>query len=275
MRSFLIVCLLLTGYSVVADEYTTVSPEHLAKMQLDTGDVLIQLIPDVAPAHVERFKSLIRKGEYDGKSFYRVIEGFVAQGGLEDDKNVPALAIEAEFAYQAGQFFEVQSPDLFAPVTGFYRGVAAAADPKNNTAWLTHCPGTIAMARGNEADSATSDFYFVIGQAPRYLDRIMTIFGRVVDGFEHVQQIKRGKSSENGMIKDKSARTLIHKAVIVSDLPKEQQPSVGVLTTSGEAFSERINSRKHRSHAFFFKKPPAVLDVCQIPLPVKINSQVQ
>src|SRR5690606_39743658 len=58
--------------------------------------------------------------------------------------------------------------------------------------WLTHCPGIVAMARNNEPDTGSTDFYIVIGQAPRYLDRNLTIFGRVIDGMEVVQRIHRG-----------------------------------------------------------------------------------
>ncbi|XOV81301.1 MAG: peptidylprolyl isomerase [Aestuariibacter sp.] len=274
MRAILLICLLALSQIISADEYQQVAPENLVKMELDSGLVLIQLAPDIAPKHVAQFKSLLKEGKYDGKSFYRVIEGFVAQGGLENDKDVASLPIEAEFPYVPEDFTKVQEADLFAPVTGFMEGFAAAADPDKQQAWLTHCPGTIAMARGTDANSATSDFYIVIGQAPRYLDRIMTVFGRVVFGFDKVQQIKRGKSSANGIIQDKEKRTHIKQMTLVTDLDKTLQPKVEVLKTAGEAFATRIASRKHRSHAFFFKTPPAVLDVCQIPLPVKVNGQL-
>lgn len=269
-----VVSSIFISVSTVADEYIKVPAENLVQMELSTGSVLIQLMPDIAPKHVAQFKRLIKEGKYDDTSFYRVIEGFVAQGGLEGDESVASLPIESEINYSPEQFTAIQSPDLFAPVTGFYKGFPAAADPENNALWLTHCLGSIAMARGNEPDSATSDFYIVIGQAPRYLDRIMTVFGRVVAGFDHVQQIQRGKSSENGMIAEKENRTLIKNVRLVSDLPENQQTLVEALKTSGEVFSEKIESRKHRSHAFFFKKPPPVLDVCQMPLPMKIDGQL-
>lgn len=282
MRVLLLLFFMFSLPGVMADEFQKVPADDLIIMELDSGRVMIQLIPAVAPNHVARFKQLVASGQYDGKSFYRVIEGFVAQGGLENDDTLNTedatklapLGIESELAYQAEQFTVVQTPDLFAPETGFFSGFPAAADPETHKAWLTHCPGALAMARGNEADSATSDFYIVIGQAPRYLDRIMTVFGRVVSGFDAVQRIRRGKSSENGIISDVEQRTIIHKVSLVSMLPEAEQPLVEVLKTQGDTFSERIASRKHRSHAFFFKKPPAVLDVCQIPLPVKIDGEL-
>lgn len=93
MRTLLLICLLVLSPLLSADEYIKVASGNLIKMELDTGTVLIQLAPDIAPKHVAQFKSLVKEGKYDGKSFYRVIEGFVAQGGLENDKDVASLPI--------------------------------------------------------------------------------------------------------------------------------------------------------------------------------------
>ena len=75
-----------------------------------------------------------------------------------------------------------REPDLFARQTGFIEGFAGARDPQGGTAWLAHCPGAVAMARNEGPDTSRTDFYIVIGQAPRYLDRNMNVFGRVVHG---------------------------------------------------------------------------------------------
>ena len=138
-----------------------------------------------------------------------MIDGFVAQGGDGSDlgelSNVPLLNAEFEIDWnEEFSYMHVQSPDMFAPETGIIDGFAVARDPSRDKVWLTHCPGTVAMARNDDLDSSRTDFYIVIGQAPRYLDRNMNIFGRVVYGMDVVQRIKRGPILGNGVIQDEN-----------------------------------------------------------------------
>src|SRR5690606_39564594 len=174
-----------------------VEPENLVVLTLPDGEVLIELAPAFAPRTVAQFKELVANGFYDGLEFYRVIDGFVAQGGDGSDMAGTAPAVPLlppQFARACAAellFLSVQRLDMFAPETGFIDGFAAARDPEAGRVWLTHCPGIVAMARNNEPDTGSTDFYIVIGQAPRYLDRNLTIFGRVIDGMEVVQRIHR------------------------------------------------------------------------------------
>lgn len=140
------------------------------------------------------------------------------------------------------------------------------ASNNENTAWLTHCPGTLAMARGNEADSASSHFYFVIGQAPRFLDKIMTIFGRVVYGMEHIQAIKRTSVIEGEYAVDSRDHTPIIRLTLMKDVPIKDRIIIEVENTESVAFAKRLNKRRNRESEFFFQKPPPVLDVCQVPV---------
>ena len=232
--------------------------------------MVIELAPQFSPKHVEQFSALVKKSFYDGTKFYRVIDGFVAQAGPKDgsekDKSVPVLAIEGEFSIDKNTpFTHVQTGDLFAPKTGFQAGFALASD-NNSRAWLTHCPGTLAMARGNDADSASSHFYFVIGQAPRYLDKIMTVFGRVVYGMEHIQAVQRTSVIEGEYAVDSRKYTAIISMKLMSDVPKAERIIIEVENTESSAFAERLVKRRARAHEFFYQKPPAVLDVCQVPI---------
>ena len=122
------------------------------------------------------------------------------------------------------------------------------------------------MARGNEADSASSHFYFVIGQAPRYLDGIMTIFGRVVYGMQHIQAIQRTEVVEGDYAVDHRDFTKIISMQLMSDVPKAEQIHLEVENSESTAFGERVVKRRNRESDFFYKKPPSVLDVCQIPV---------
>jgi len=244
-------------------------------LTLPHGKVVIELAPQFSPQHVAQFSELTKKGFYDGTTFYRVIDGFVAQAGPKDgskkDKSVPLLAMESQWKTDKNwSFTPVQKQDLFVEQTGFKDSFAIAYQAGENDgtgkAWLTHCPGTLAMARGNEADSASSHFYFVIGQAPRYLDDIMTIFGRVVYGMQHVQAIQRTEVIEGEYAVDHRDFTKITNMQLMSDVAKAEQIHIEVENTESSAFAERLVKRRNRDAAFFYKKPPPVLDVCQIPI---------
>ena len=244
-------------------------------LTLPHGKVVIELAPQFAPKHVAQFRQLTQQGFYNGTKFYRVIEGFVAQAGPKEgskkDQSVPLLTMESEWRLNAEDLYTpVQKNDLFAPQTGFKDSFAMAFQTESsqapNRAWLTHCPGVVAMARNNEADSASSHFYVVVGQAPRYLDNIMTIFGRVVYGMQHIQAITRTEVMTGEEAINTRKFTPIVTMKLMADVPIAQQIQIAVENTESVAFSERLDSRRHRDSAFFYKKPPPVLDVCQIPI---------
>lgn len=135
-------------------------PENVLLLDLSNGGrVAIQLRPDVAPNHVARIKELTRKGFYDGLTFHRVIEGFMAQGGDPAGDGTGGSPL----------------PDLKAEFNG-----------------LPHVRGAIAAARARSEDSANSQFYIML--APRLsLDRRYTVFGRVISGMNHVDSIEKGE----------------------------------------------------------------------------------
>jgi peptidylprolyl isomerase len=253
-----------------------VDPDNVAFMELPEGRVVIELNPTFAPKTVAQFKRLVLSRFYDGLSFYRVIDGFVAQGGDGSDlgalSEVPLIDAEFEIAWSDELPFKpVQQPDMFAAETGFMDGFAAARDDGREKVWLTHCPGVVAMARNEDADSSRTDFYIVIGQAPRYLDRNLSIFGRVLEGMDVVQQIHRGPAGNNGVFQDDTASTRIRSIKLLSEFPEEEQLKVFVMDTNSEAFEELLADRRIRKHKFFHHRPPPVLDVCQVPVGSRIT----
>ena len=276
--ALLVACLVTTGSLTAAEELTwrELDPENTVFMELGNELVVIELNPVFAPKTVKQFKRLAQENFYQGLSFYRVIDGFVAQGGDGSDlgelSDVPL--IDAEFEIEPDEelpFMPVQSPDMFAPETGFSNGFAVARDPSKNKAWLTHCPGVVAMARNDDPDSSRTDFYIVIGQAPRYLDRNLNIFGRVVYGMDVVQRINRGPALRNGIIDDETGRTRISKLRMLSDIPEDDRLSSYVVDTHNKAFAELLKDRRQRKQKFFHNKPPAVLDICQVPVTGRIT----
>jgi cyclophilin family peptidyl-prolyl cis-trans isomerase len=135
-------------------------PENVLMLDLTTGGrVTIQLRPDVAPNHVERMKTLVRRGFYDGLAFHRVIDGFMAQGG--DPKGDGTGGSEL--------------PDLPAEFNV-----------------LPHARGALSAARGSDENTANSQFFIMF--APRLsLDGKYTVYGRVVSGMQYVDAITRGE----------------------------------------------------------------------------------
>jgi len=251
-------------------------PAELVYMQIGEGLVVFELNPVFAPKTVEQFKTLIKADFYRGLSFYRVIDGFVAQGGDESDINAPNSQpmLEAEFEIDWSDelnWVSVQKEDLFADETGFVDGFAAARNDKK--AWLSHCPGVLAMARNNEPDTGSTDFYIVIGQAPRYLDRNLTIFGRVVHGMNVVQQIRRGPSDQNGIIESDTDRSRILSMKAGDDIAAEDQLEIYVMDTSSAGYKKYMRARRNRSDDFFHRKPPKVLDVCQVPVASRVEKR--
>lgn len=253
------------------DEWRAVAIENMVMMTLPHGNVVIELAPQFSPKHVEQFMRLTKEAHYDGNKFYRVIDGFVAQAGPEDgsssDRSIAELDLEGEWQTDKDWSFTlVQNKDLFAEQTGFKDGFALATNASENRAWLTHCPGVIAMARGNDANSASSHFYITNGQAPRYLDRIMTIFGRVIYGMNHVQAITRTATIDGDTEVPKSAYTPIISMKMMADVPEAEQIQLEIKNTESALFAKKLAERIKRDNAFFFKKPPPVLDVCQTPV---------
>ena len=248
-----------------------VAADNLVFLQLQEGQVVIELNTRFAPKTVEQFRRLVQSRFYQGLSFYRVIDGFVAQGGDGSDlgelSEVPELDAEFELAWNPEwPFTEVQENDLFAPLTGFADGFPVGrADRSDGSSWLLHCPGVIAMARNEDADSSRTDFYIVIGQAPRYLDRNMNVFGRVIHGMDVVQRIQRGPTEQNGIIQSDTARSRIVSMRLGTEQAAEERLRAYVPDSNSKPFERMLDDRRERKQKFFVQRPPEVLDICQVP----------
>lgn len=152
--------------AVPALSASAATDENTLILELKSGFVTIELMPDVAPKHVERIKTLANDGFYDGLNFHRVIDGFMAQTGDPKGDGTGGSKL----------------PDLEAEFSSkpFVRG-------------------TLGMARAQNPNSANSQFFIMFQSAP-HLDGGYTVFGQVTDGMEHVDAIKRG-SGQSGMVR--------------------------------------------------------------------------
>jgi len=276
-RKFLMAAFLagLPAGPAFADEWRDVDPENLVIMELNHGRVLIELAPQFAPHHADRFRALVRSRFYDGKSFYRVIDGFVAQGGIGegDDKKLPEWpSLKAEFDRNIGidvEFSPLGSPDLFADKVGHVDGFPTGQSKKDKRMWLLHCPGALAMARDNDPDTGGTEFYVPIGQAPRRLDRNLTVFGRVLEGMQYLQKLNRGDPKvESGVIQDVSKRDPIVRVQMAADLLEADRPHIQVMDTTSKAFADYKAQRRNPAPDFYRRVYPN-LDICAFNAPVR------
>ena len=148
-------------------------------LKLKDGDVTIELYEKIAPNHVKRIKQLAQEKKYDGVVFHRVIDGFMAQTGDVQYGNSESKNYNLKLAGTGGSEY----PDLKAEFS--------------NT---PHEKGTLSMARSSNPNSANSQFFICFEAAP-HLDRQYTVFGKVIDGMEFVDKIKRGDGA-NGSVSD-------------------------------------------------------------------------
>ncbi|WP_166423218.1 peptidylprolyl isomerase [Paraglaciecola sp. 20A4] len=261
------------------EEWRDPDSDNLIYMQLDTGLVIMELAPFMSPINVAQFKNLVIDKFYDGLDFYRVIDGFVAQGGDVNErkqhkysKQLPAETSRSVSENASPEeFMLVQSPDFMAPQTGFLHGFAAGRDPRTNQEWLVHCLGVVAMGRNNGLDTASTEFYITIGQAPRHLDRNMSVLGKVIYGMEHVQRIKRASVNiPSGVIEDPTKRTGIVWAKLAKDIPSQDRIHVQVQNEYSDAVASRLSGGRTLGNEFFHFKGNGNLDVCYYNLKTRI-----
>jgi len=254
-----------------APQQYQVAQSDLVYMETSEGRIIYQVLPQVAPNHAKRFQDLVAEGWYDGLEFYRVIDGFVAQAGegereWNNVKGKPGKhksELKGELTRPlSNDFMLVQSPELLAPETGFIDSIPAGRDPKTKEEWFLHCPGMVAMARGNDVNSGATEFYINIGQAPRHLDRNMSVFARVVDGLEVAQRMTRGNRSKGGVVEPATSRAQILSARLGSDLHASQRVKVTVDRFDSERFQQRLNSAKNKTHEFYVYPGNGNVDVC-------------
>jgi peptidylprolyl isomerase len=266
-----------------AADWRDVDPNNLVLIDTGYGQVAVELAPQFAPRHVERARALIRAHFYDGLSFYRVIDGFVAQGGIgegtaatkDHPKEAVALTkwppLKAEFEQPISvsqRFTPLGNRDLFASEVGHIDGFPVGRE--NGRQWPIHCPGTFAFARDNGADTATTEFYIVIGEAPRRLDRNLSAFGHVIDGMQYLQKLKRGDPKiENGVIQDVANRETIVRMRLAADLPPKDRPHYQLMRTDSASFATEKELRKNPAPEFYIHTPPPILDICGLSVPVR------
>jgi peptidylprolyl isomerase len=255
-------------------DWRTPDPQNVLVIDTNVGRIIAELSPEMAPAHVDRIRTLTRQHFYDGLTFFRVIGDFMDQTGDPENNgtggsSLPDLQPEFTFRRAPGGFFKTgtKGPDEEAHSTtdiGFFGVMPVRSSPEMQMmvtadgkapAWGLFCPGVLGMARAQAPDSANSQF-FLMRDTKHDLDLKYTPFGRVIAGEEVVLKIKTGEPvppPQDRMVKVR----------LLSDIPENERPKVQVMDTGGPAFKALVEAQKAAKGGAF--------DICDVEIPAQIK----
>ena len=259
-----------------SSDWRTLDALNTLYLELPAGRVVIELAADFAPRHVANIKALAHQHYFDGLAIVRAQDNFVVQWSDPDNTRSVGNAqktLPAEFSRTAKElpFTVLPDPDTYAPEVGFANGFPAAREPRTHLAWLVHCYGMVGAGRDNDVDSGGgTELYVVIGQAPRQLDRNVTLVGRVVAGMELLSTLKRGTGAL-GFYEKPTERTAIRSLTLAADVPEAQRSKLEVMRTDTQTFTDLIETRRNRRDEWY-KVPAGHIDVCSVPLVVRTRS---
>lgn len=255
-------------------DWRTPDPADLWIIDTNKGRIIVELAPGMAPAHAERVRMLSNFEFYDARTFFRVIDDFMAQTGdpLDDGTGGSAQPdLAPEFVFRRGMAMPFTTaatapPDNRVAVTtelGFVGVMPVRSMPSmqmmvtadgKTEGWGMYCPGVAGMARGEPFDSANSQFFLMRG-TKRQLDRQYTPFGRVIWGLDVVRAIKTGEP----VAQPQDHMTTVR---VASALPEAERPKIEVMDTRSDAFKARLAAAKAERGAAF--------DVCDVEIPVRL-----
>ncbi|MFC7380187.1 peptidylprolyl isomerase [Brevundimonas sp. GCM10030266] len=258
---------------IASTDWRTVAPENLLVIDTTKGRIIVELTPEIAPLHVERMRLLARSGFFNGLTWHRVIDWFMAQtgdplGNGEGQSAYPDL--KAEFTFR-------RDPAMaFAPVAapqgarlGFIGSLPVQTQPDaaftqtgdgKVHGWGVYCPGVVGMARDEGNDTANSQF-FIMRQAYPALDKRYSIWGMTVAGLDVVRALQVG-DGENGMMAAAQPDRMT-RVRVASDIPEAERPVVQVLSPTSERFMGIVGEARTARGADF--------SICDVTLPVQVT----
>jgi peptidylprolyl isomerase len=254
-------------------DWRSPDPDNTLYLEIPTGRVVIELAPRIAPAHVANIKLLVRAGYFNGLAIVRVQDNYVVQwddGGHQRPIPAGVRPVAPEFTADrsAGRFFQtLPEHDVYAAEVGFLDGFPAGRDPRSGNVWLAHCYGMVGVGRDDPPESDGTEMYAVIGNAPRQLDRNVTLVGRVLKGVELLSSLPRG-SGEMGFYVGSEPPVPIASVRIAADVPAAERTPLEVLRTDSATFRTVLEQRRNRREAWF-KFNPGHIELCNVPLPVR------
>jgi peptidylprolyl isomerase len=258
--------------SAQASEWRKPNPADILYLELPKGRVVIELAAKAIPQHAANIKTLVQAHYFDGLAIIRAQDNYVVQWDDESHQHALPAGIRSsiEFIADAGadsRFQQLPDRDLYAPEVGFLDGFPAARDPRTHKVWLAHCYGMVGAGRDDPAESTGAELYAVIGNAPRQLDRNVALVGRVLKGVELLSTVPRG-TGEMGFYTASESPVPISSIKLASDVPESERTPIEVLRTDSATFRAVLMQRRAH-HEPWYKYSPGVIDLCNIPLPVR------
>jgi len=250
-------------------DWRTPDPQNVLVVETTQGRIIVELEPRMAPNHVERIRTLVRQGFYDGRTFFRVIDGFMDQTGDpqetgEGQSSLPDLV--AEFTARRGPDFPMAVVDhpLDGKDAGFVGSLpvisdSATAMPLMNDGrvpvWGAYCPGVLGMARATAPDTGNSQFFFMRATYPS-LNRLYTAFGRAISGLPAIRAIKVGEPVAE-------PRDRMTRVRVLADIPAAERPQIRIVDTASGWFAALVNRRRDAVGPAF--------TVCDVDIPVEVR----
>ena len=251
-----------------AADWRTPKAEDILVIDTNKGRIIVELVPEIAPQFTARVRELALAHFYDGLTFFRVIDDFMAQTGDPENRgtgqsekpNVPAeftfrRGPETPFALVADQSVAEVGFVRSVPVTTQSMALAPLTRDGKVSGYGLFCAGVGGAARGDDQDSANSQFFLMRGPYPA-LERRYTAWGRVISGQAVVNAIKTGEP-----VVDPQDR--MERVRLLTDIPEKDRPTVRVIDPAGPWFKAEIARAKAAGGASF--------SACDINLPVEVK----
>jgi peptidylprolyl isomerase len=249
-------------------DWRTPDPQNVMVIDTTKGRIFVELDPISAPQGVARLRALTKQGFYDGRSFFRVIDGFMDQTGDPKDDGTGGSTLPnlpPEFAFRRGSdapfIPATKSGGLEAGFAGVMPVISQSMDlgllttDHRVAAYVTFCPGVGGLARADDPSSANSQFFLMRG-AHDNLDQKYAAWGRVIAGEDVVLAIKTGEPPAPPADKMTKVRLL-------ADIPAAERPQVKVIDTRGPWFKAMIDRVKAEKVVDF--------SLCDIDLPSQVK----
>jgi peptidylprolyl isomerase len=250
-------------------DWRTPNPDDVLVIDTNKGRIIVEMVPEVAPNHVDRMRELAREHFFDGQTFFRVIDKFMDQTGDPQNTGLGGSSkpdIQAEFIFRRAADTPGWVPvsDQVTLEHGFIKSMGVASQSMSLApmtsdgkvqAWGLYCPGTAGAARSDDPNSANSQFFLMRDRFPR-LEKKYTAWGRVISGQDVVTAIKLGEPVPEPQDKMERVRLL-------SDLPEKERPKIRVIDPNGPWF--KAQAAKLRA------EKGTVADACDLPVPVEVK----
>jgi len=255
------------GQQTAAD-WRTPDPKDVLVIDTNKGRIVVELVPEVAPKHVEQVRALAHEQFYDGLRFFRVIDKFMAQTGDPQNTGQGGSSkpnVPAEFTFKRGADMPfVLAVDQTVDEIGFVKSLpvetqsmslAPLTKDQKVTGWALYCQGVAGMARDDNPDSGNSQFFLMRYPYPS-LEKRYTAFGRVIAGEDVVRQIKTGEPVEQPQDRMDRVRVL-------ADIPEAERPKVRVIDPKGAWFTAELARVKAAKGAQF--------SACDVDIPAEVK----